>query len=83
MRIFVESVLRYGLPPEFVSAVIKPNRKTAKALRKTLDKSYGYLGGHMFMGKDKGLSSDEQAALQSLGAGDDYTPYVIFVMEWR
>jgi V-type H+-transporting ATPase subunit C len=23
LRIFVESVLRYGLPPEFVSAVIK------------------------------------------------------------
>jgi hypothetical protein len=23
MRVFVESVLRYGLPPEFVSAVIK------------------------------------------------------------
>jgi hypothetical protein len=35
------------------------------------------------MGKDKGLSADEQAALQSLGAGDDYTPYVIFSMEWR
>jgi hypothetical protein len=52
-------------------------------LRKTLDKSYAYLGGNLFMGKDKGLSADEQAALQSLGAGDDYTAYVIFGMEWR
>jgi hypothetical protein len=51
-------------------------------LRKSLDKSYAYLGGNLFMGKDKGLSVDEQAALQSLGAGDDYTPYVIFDMEW-
>jgi hypothetical protein len=48
-----------------------------------LDKSYAYLGGNLFMGKDKSLSADEQAALQSLGAGDDYTAYVIFGMEWR
>ena len=90
---FVESVLRYGLPPEFVSAVIKvpllrisltkPNRKSAKALRKLLDKAYGYLGSHTFMAKDKGASADEVAALQSVGVSEDYTPYVIFQMEWR
>ena len=62
---------------------MQPNRKSAKALRKQLDKAYGYLGGHTFMSKDKGASADEVAALQSVGAGDDYTPYVIFQMEWR
>ena len=63
--------------------LIKPNRKSAKALRKQLDKSYGYLGSHTFMAKDKGADADEVAALQSVGAGEDYTPYVIFQMEWR
>jgi hypothetical protein len=89
----VESVLRYGLPPDFVSAIIqvvssldtltKVHRKQGKALRKTLDKSYSYLGGHTFFTKDSGVSADEMAALQSVGAGDDYTPYVVFSMEWR
>jgi hypothetical protein len=35
------------------------------------------------MAKDGGTSQDDVAALQSVGAGDDYTPYVIFQMEWR
>ena len=48
-----------------------------------MDKAYGYLGGHTFMSKDKGASADEVAALQSVGVGDDYTPYVIFQMQWR
>jgi len=63
--------------------VNQPNRKSAKTLRKQLDKAYAYLGGHTFMAKDSGASQDEVAALQSVGAGDDYTPYVIFQMEWR
>jgi hypothetical protein len=48
-----------------------------------LDKAYEYLGSHTFMAKDKQASADEAAALQSVGASDDYTPYVIFQMEWR
>jgi hypothetical protein len=52
-------------------------------MRKQLDKAYAYLGGHTFMSKDSGASEVEAAALQSAGAGDDYTPYVIFQMEWR
>jgi hypothetical protein len=53
-----------------------------KQLRKQLDKAYAYLGGHAFMGKDK-LSGSDEVALQTAGAGDDYTPYVIFEMTWN
>jgi hypothetical protein len=48
-----------------------------------LDKAYGYLGGSTFLSKDNPMTADEIAALQSVGAGEDYTPYVIFQMEWR
>ena len=44
---------------------------------------YGYLGSHTYMAKDKGASVDDVAALQSVGGAEDYTPYVIFKMEWR
>lgn len=63
--------------------LIQPNRKSAKTLRKQLDKAYEHLGGQKFLSKDKGASAEEVAALQNAGAGDDYTPYVIFQMEWR
>ena len=63
--------------------LIKPNRKSAKALRKQFDRTYGYLGSRPFVAKDEGASADEVAALQSVGASEDYTPYVIFQMEWR
>jgi hypothetical protein len=44
---------------------------------------YSYLGGDTFMTKDKGISAEDVTAMQSAGIGEDYTPYVIFQMEWR
>lgn len=43
LRIFVESVLRYGLPVNFQAAIIKPQKKGSKRLRETLDNLYSYL----------------------------------------
>jgi V-type H+-transporting ATPase subunit C len=43
LRLFVESVLRYGLPVNFQAAIIKPQKKTAKKLRETLESTYSYL----------------------------------------
>ena len=36
IRLFTESILRYGLPPKFLSAIMKPNAKFAQKLRKAL-----------------------------------------------
>lgn len=41
VRLFVESVLRYGLPPCFVAAVVKPMPKVEKRLRQVLDQTFG------------------------------------------
>ncbi|RMD41739.1 hypothetical protein DV735_g3413, partial [Chaetothyriales sp. CBS 134920] len=46
LRVFVESVLRYGLPPDFVGALIKTDRKRAERARKGLDAQYAYLAGN-------------------------------------
>lgn len=37
IRLFVESVLRYGLPPGFVAGVIQPKQKAEKKLRALLE----------------------------------------------
>ena len=36
VRLFCESVLRYGVPPKFLAALVKPNQKQVQRLRKLL-----------------------------------------------
>jgi hypothetical protein len=37
IRIFTESILRYGLPPQFLAAVLAPSAKNEKKVRTTLE----------------------------------------------
>ena len=36
IRLFTESILRYGVPPEFLTALVKPNPKSTTKLRRLL-----------------------------------------------
>ena len=54
IRAFVESVLRYGLPPNFTAVVLKPFRNKEKRLHETLTKMYsGLQGSSLFAGDDE------------------------------
>ena len=82
LRVFVESVLRYGLPPDFVGFTIKPKVKQDKKILDILTTQYGYLGGspssrHGGQGSDEDPSGGEDAAV--LGFNEkDYRPFVFF-----
>ncbi|KAI1443942.1 ATPase, V1 complex, subunit C [Annulohypoxylon stygium] len=89
LRVFVESVLRYGLPLEFVSGLVLTNPKLAKEVKSALDSSYSYLGGNAF-GRDKrgritkddaALTSEMAAAGLGHGEGNEYTAYVYYEFE--
>ncbi len=41
VRLFVESILRYGLPPQFQAAVVKPLPKMEARLRTALAANFG------------------------------------------
>jgi len=74
VRLFVESILRYGLPPSFVPVVVKPHARTLahpKALRGMLADQFGRSQVHW---KD-----DEDAAP---GAEEAY-PYVSFTLNMQ
>lgn len=71
IRLFVESILRYGLPPKFVAAILKPNPKHVTKLRKALAAQFGG-GSGFFEGEEKG------AAL--LAMEGDMFPYVSFTV---
>jgi len=68
IRVFVESVLRYGLPTNFQAMLLFPNKSKTKALRKTLSDLYGHLTSKSVFG-GKAEAEDED---------DKFYPYVFF-----
>lgn len=77
LRVYVESVLRYGLPPDFMSAVIRPKFKMDKKIREILNNLYGKLDGLAF-GRDENENIEEYQNL----IDKDYYPYVYFHLEF-
>ncbi|CAH0513705.1 unnamed protein product [Peronospora belbahrii] len=67
IRVFVESVLRYGLPVNFVILMYKPHDGKEKKLRSMLSKKYAHLQPAQFSGLEEGTSGSSQV---------EYFPYV-------
>ena len=73
VRVFTESIMRFGLPPQFLATLIRPQPKCEKKLRTTLS--------GLFAGKDAHHwqeTEDTTAASMGVGAlsADDMHPYV-------
>ncbi|KAG6008078.1 hypothetical protein E4U43_000225 [Claviceps pusilla] len=90
LRVFVEAVLRYGLPLEYATALVKTTPKSAPKVKTALDSNYSYLGGNAF-GRDKrgrvtkddaAMSSELAAAGFGSGEGQEYTAYVYYELEF-
>merc|ERR1711992_288853 len=50
LRVFVESVLRYGLPVNFQAMVLRPTKKTSKRLKEVLNQLYSHLDNTAYSG---------------------------------
>ncbi|XP_058054144.1 V-type proton ATPase subunit C [Anopheles bellator] len=75
LRVFVESVLRYGLPVNFQAILIHPNKKSTKRLRDVLQQLYGHLDGSA--GSSGGNA--DNVDIPGLGFGQsEYFPYVYY-----
>lgn len=87
LRVFVESVLRYGLPPDFTSVTIAAQPKFEKKVDETLLAQYGRLGGIHGL-TSKSSSSQQQHDeildhdLQSVN-DSSYRPYVQFDLHFE
>ncbi|KAH7332074.1 hypothetical protein KP509_20G066700 [Ceratopteris richardii] len=70
IRLFAESILRYGLPPCFMAAVLAPSIKSEKKVRTILDQ--------LAVGKDSSFwKADDDAGMAGLAGGDaEVHPYV-------
>lgn len=76
LRVFVESVLRYGLPVNFQAILIHPNKKNQKRLRDVLNQLYGHLDGSTGGSSNVGVDNVD---IPGLGFGQsEYFPYVFY-----
>ncbi|RZF45659.1 hypothetical protein LSTR_LSTR010610 [Laodelphax striatellus] len=74
LRVFVESVLRYGLPVNFQAMLLQPNKKNTKRLRDVLHQMYGHLDSSTQQG-----AQQDSVDIPGLGFGQsDYFPYVYY-----
>jgi V-type H+-transporting ATPase subunit C len=74
VRLFVESILRYGLPPSFMPVVIKPHARTLaapKGLRQLLADTFGRSQVHW---------KEEEEAAPGGALGEETHPYVSFTL---
>ncbi|KAJ5635871.1 uncharacterized protein N7484_009184 [Penicillium longicatenatum] len=86
LRVFVETVLRYGLPLDFVCALIRtPSAKQADKAKQLLDDKYSYLAGNAFGRDKKGrVKKDDPNEMHGAGEGSaEYTPYVFYDFEFQ
>jgi len=75
LRVFVESVLRFGLPVNFQGMVLLPQKKQTKKLRETLNDLYFHLDSAGGIGGGE----DVPTGLAGFGQGE-YYPYVYYKM---
>ncbi|KAK3779981.1 hypothetical protein RRG08_007444, partial [Elysia crispata] len=74
LRVFVESVLRYGLPVNFQAMLVKPTKKNTKRLKETLNQLYGHLDSTALSGQQLNTMDIPGLNLTS----SDYYPYVFY-----
>jgi V-type H+-transporting ATPase subunit C len=68
VRLYVESVLRYGVPPRFLASVIRPHPKCEQMVRKVLALTFGGADARYWTSS----AEDARAGL----SGDEVYPYV-------
>jgi V-type H+-transporting ATPase subunit C len=70
IRLFTESILRYGLPPKFLPVIMKPQSRSEVKLRASLSSNFG--------GACKTYWKQDAKEEFSIGYDGEYQPYVSF-----
>nr|ADE77882.1 unknown [Picea sitchensis] len=74
IRLFTESILRYGLPPSFLAAVLAPSSKSEKKVRSILERLSGGSNNSFWKAED-------DVGIAGLAGGEtEVYPYVSFTI---
>uniref|UniRef100_A0A7N0TPA2 V-type proton ATPase subunit C n=1 Tax=Kalanchoe fedtschenkoi TaxID=63787 RepID=A0A7N0TPA2_KALFE len=74
VRVFTESILRYGLPPSFLACVLSPSTKSEKKVRSILEKLCDSTSSQYWK------ADDETGGAAVFGGDADSYPYVSFTI---
>ncbi|XP_020599282.1 V-type proton ATPase subunit C [Phalaenopsis equestris] len=74
VRVFTESILRYGLPPSFLAAALAPPVKSEKKVRNLLEQLCGNVNSTYWK------SEDDAGAVAGVGVETDSHPYASFTV---
>ncbi|RZC23702.1 V-type proton ATPase subunit C isoform B [Glycine soja] len=74
VRVFTESILRYGLPPSFLACVLAPSVKAEKKVRSILEGLSGSSNSAYWKTEDEGVG------MAGLAGDADAHPYVSFTI---
>jgi len=83
LRVYVESILRYGLPPNFQPMIIKPKNKNERRVREILAQHYDKLGEKNNGEEKKKKKEQIDENIQMLLGDKEYYPYVSFDINWK
>ncbi len=83
IRLFVESVLRYGLPADYAGCIVRPEPKSAVKTLRTLSSHYNYLasasrGPSSRKTKSGGVTGDEVGGEWATVMEAEYYDFVLF-----
>ncbi|KAG6467084.1 hypothetical protein ZIOFF_075092 [Zingiber officinale] len=73
VRVFAESILRYGLPPMFLSVVLAPSTKSEKKVRSILEELCGNVNSSYW-------KSEDEVSIAGIGGEAEAYPYVSFTL---
>lgn len=83
LRVYVESVLRYGLPPFFLTKIVAVPPKQLAQCKAELIEQFGYLGGNAFTRDKKGKINRNDSSLHEYASlvDTEYEPFVLYSLE--
>jgi len=82
MRLFVESVLRYGLPANYTGLAVKPDARSAKKTFGVLQSHFAYLSPRSNRAKAKKNESDEFIGEYQSLMEQEFYDFVLFEVPW-
>jgi len=82
VRLFVESVLRYGLPANYVGIVIKPEPKTTKRTLAVLTNHFSYLSPRSNRAKGNNGENEEFVGEYQTLMEQEFFDFVLFEVPW-
>lgn len=82
LRLYVESVLRYGLPPHFNTKIIAVPPKNLSKCKAELIEAFGFLSGNAFTKDKQGKIVKQDTSLHQYAqlVDTEYEPFVIYVI---